>query len=90
PNADKITVDMLLNHRSGIHNFTDDENYLGYSTEPKSEEEMIAIIQKGGSDFEPNSKASYSNSNYILLTFILEKTYESSYGELLAKKVSQP
>ena len=77
-NANKITIGNLLNHRSGIHNFTNDENYLSYNTEPKSEKQMIEIIANGKSDFEPNSKADYSNSNYVLLSYILEKTYKKS------------
>src|SRR5690606_7896195 len=41
PNADKITVKQLLNHRSGIHNFTDDNDYLNWNTHRKTEKEMI-------------------------------------------------
>ncbi|MEG1026786.1 MAG: serine hydrolase domain-containing protein, partial [Flavobacterium sp.] len=69
-NGDKITVKQLLNHRSGIHNFTDDSDYLDWNTQSKTEKEMIEIISKGGSDFTPDSKAEYSNSNYVLLTYI--------------------
>ena len=65
-----------MNHRSGIHNFTNDEEYLKYNTQPKSEKEMVEIISKGKSDFEPDSKGDYSNSNYVLLSYILEKTYK--------------
>jgi D-alanyl-D-alanine carboxypeptidase len=43
-NAKKITIGNLLNHRSGIHNFTNDEAYLTYNTQPKSEKEMGEII----------------------------------------------
>ena len=89
-NANKITIGNLLNHRSGIHNFTNDENYLSYNTEPKSEKQMIEIIANGKSDFEPNSKADYSNSNYVLLSYILEKTYKKSYKELLTAKIIKP
>ena len=67
-----ISIDNLLNHRSGIHNFTNNPDYLSWAGLPKSEAELVEIISKGGSDFEPNSKAEYSNSNYVLLTFILE------------------
>ncbi len=89
-NANKISIGNLLNHRSGIHNFTNDENYMRYNTEPKSEKQMIEIIAKGKSDFEPNSKAEYSNSNYVLLSYILEKTYKKAYKELLTSKIIKP
>ena len=70
-NSKEITIGNLLNHHSGIHNYTNDTSYLNYYTTSKSKKEMLEIIQAGGSDFKPNSKAEYSNSNYILLSFIL-------------------
>lgn len=89
-NADRITIKQLLNHRSGIHNFTNDADYLTWHTESKSEAEMIDIIVKVGSDFEPDSKAEYSNSNFVLLSFILEKIYKKSYSEILQEKIIKP
>ena len=80
----------MLYHRSGIHNFTNDEDYLSWNTSPKTEEEMIAIIAKTGSDFEPDSKAEYSNSNYVLLTYLIEEAFEQSYAKLLKLHISQP
>lgn len=89
-NAKKITIGNLLNHRSGIHNFTNDPEYMSYNTQPKSEEQMIAIISEGKSDFEPNSKADYSNSNYVLLTYILQKAYKKPYATILRDKITKP
>ena len=89
-NAKKITIGNLLNHRSGIHNFTNDKEYLNYNTQPKSEKEMVEIIAKGKSDFEPDSKGDYSNSNYVLLSYILEKTYKKPYKEILNSKIIKP
>lgn len=89
-NAKKITIENLLNHRSGIHSFTDDDDYLTYNTLPKTEKEMLALIVKGKSDFEPNSKAQYSNSNYVLLSYILEKIYKKDYAAILKTKITQP
>jgi D-alanyl-D-alanine carboxypeptidase len=89
-NANKITVKHLLSHRSGIHNFTNDKDYLTYNTQRKTEEEMVEIIAKGGSDFKPDSIAEYSNSNFVLLTYILEKTFNKSYSELLQEYIVKP
>lgn len=88
--SDKITVKQLLNHRSGIHNFTNDSSYLTWNTESKSEKEMVEIIKRGGNDFVPDSKTEYSNSNYVLLTYILEKTFMKSYSELLQEYIINP
>jgi D-alanyl-D-alanine carboxypeptidase len=89
-NAKKITVKHLLSHRSGIHNFTNNKDYLTWNTQPKTEKEMVEIIAKGGSEFEPDSKAEYSNSNFVLLTYILETTFKKSYSELLQKLIVEP
>ncbi len=89
-NASKITIENLLYHRSGIHSFTSDSAYLTWNTQQKTEKEMIDIIARAGIDFEPDSKSEYSNSNFVLLTFILEKTFRKSYAELLKEYIVQP
>ena len=89
-NANKITIKHLLLHRSGICNFTDNESYLSWNTQSKTEQEMIEIISNAGSDFEPDKKASYSNSNFVLLTYILEKIYNDPYSKLLEEKIIEP
>lgn len=88
PNAGKITVGNLLNHRSGIHNFTDGADYLTWMTVPKTQEEMLAIIARGGIDFQPNEKFSYSNSNYVILGYIVEKVSKLSYSDYLGKRIT--
>jgi len=89
-NSGKITIENSLNHRSGIHNFTNDSTYLSYNTQFKSQKEMIAIIANGKSDFEPNTKAEYSNSNYVLLSYILEKIYKKDYATILNSNIIKP
>ncbi len=88
--AKQITVKQLLSHRSGIHDFTNDRAYSTWYTKAKTEKEMIKIIEQGGSDFEPDSKAVYSNSNFVLLTYILEKIYRKKYSHLLQEYITQP
>jgi len=89
-NANKITIGNLLNHRSGIFNFTSRDDYKAWDTEAKTREELMQLIAKGGSVFEPNSKGEYSNSNYVLLTFILEDTFEIPYAEMVHHKIIEP
>jgi CubicO group peptidase (beta-lactamase class C family) len=90
PNANSITISNLLNHRSGIYNFTNNPLYLSWNTTAKSKEELLKIIIGGGSVFEPDSKADYSNSNYVLLTFILETIFKKSYPTLIAEHITEP
>ncbi|MBB5637580.1 CubicO group peptidase (beta-lactamase class C family) [Pedobacter cryoconitis] len=89
-NSEKITIEMLLKHRSGIADFLTADDFANGYTEAKSKEEMIAIISKLKSDFNPNSKAAYSNSNYYLLTVILEEIYNKSYQALLNEQIVKP
>jgi len=89
-NANQITIRQLLLHRSGIYNFTDAEDYKTWMTQARTEKEMVEIIAKGASDFEPGTRTQYSNSNYVLLTYILEKTYNKPYSELLKTYIAEP
>jgi D-alanyl-D-alanine carboxypeptidase len=89
-NSKIITIGNLLNHKSGIHDFTNDKSYSSYNTGPRSERQMIEIIAKGKSNFEPGSKVGYSNSNYIVLSYILEKIYKKKYGAILYSKIIKP
>jgi D-alanyl-D-alanine carboxypeptidase len=89
PNAKTITITNLLNHRSGIHNFTNDPEYLTWMTKPKTKDEMIAIISKLPSEFQPDSKAEYSNSNFVLLGFIIEKLRMKPYSEVLTEWITK-
>lgn len=89
-NAEKITIEQLLNHRSGIYNITDLPDYLSWNQNAMTKSEIIAKIKNSGTDFEPGTKFSYSNSGYILLGYILEKVYKKSYAEILEQKITKP
>ncbi|MBC6493039.1 serine hydrolase domain-containing protein [Flavihumibacter stibioxidans] len=88
--ADKITIRHLLSHRSGIHNITRDKSYYEWNTTPRQRAELVKVISDSGSDFEPDFKAEYSNSNYILLSFILEEIYGEPYAKLLEQQIIKP
>ncbi|TVT38353.1 beta-lactamase family protein [Hymenobacter setariae] len=87
PNAKTIIIDQLLSHRSGLHNLTADAAYLGYMTQPKVQAELLAIMSKYPPDFEPGAKFDYSNSNYIVLGYIIEKLGKQPYAQALQKRV---
>jgi D-alanyl-D-alanine carboxypeptidase len=88
PNAKKITIANLLNHRSGLHNITEHPDYVIWMTQPKTQAEMLAIIAQDTADFQPNEKTSYSNTNYIVLGYIIEKISDQSYSEALKKRIT--
>lgn len=86
-NADKITIGEMLSHHSGLHNFTNDAAFANYMTKPQSEADMLAIIQKQPSDFEPDTKADYSNTNFVLLGYIVEKITGKRYADELKHRI---
>jgi len=89
-NAKVITVTHLLQHQSGIFNFTDTPDYLMWNTQAKTKGEMLDILKKHSNIFEPGTKTSYSNSNYVLLAFILEDIFKKPFPLLLKEKITIP
>ena len=87
PNADKITIAQMLSHHSGIYNFTNDSTYVQWMEQPKTQKEMLAIMAAHTPAFAPGEKAEYSNANYVLLGYIIERTTKSTYSEQLKKRV---
>lgn len=86
-NSENITVGNMLNHRSGIHSFTNEPAYQTYMNKGKSKKEMIDIMSVFDSDFEPGSKFEYSNSNYVLLGYIVEELRKDTYENVLQKYI---
>lgn len=87
PNANKITIEEMLYHRSGLHDYTHDTNFPDWMDKPKTHEEMLEIIAGKGTDFEPGAKAEYCNTNYLLLSYIIEKITRTTYAEALNKRI---
>ena len=87
PNAKLITIENLLNHRSGLHNFTSRTDYEQWALIPKTQKEMLGIIAQGGADFLPNAKMVYSNSNYYVLGYLVEKITKQSYAKNLKERI---
>jgi D-alanyl-D-alanine carboxypeptidase len=94
PNAGKITMAQILQHRSGIPNVRREpnpqrtESKSPTSTIPITKDEMLALIVKSTPHFEPDTKHLYSNSGYFLLGLILEKLSGKSYEEVLEERIS--
>lgn len=72
-NGEKITIEHLLTHTSGIVNVTGMKNFGDIKRKDLSTAEVIDFFKNEPLEFEPGSKWSYSNSGYILLGYIIEK-----------------
>jgi len=86
-NANKITIAQMLNHKSGIFNFTNDPTFKDTKTSAFSKEEMVKRIAGFAPAFEPDTKAEYSNSNYLLLGYIIEDITKKTYPENLNERI---
>ena len=91
-NAESITIDQLLYHRSGLHDVVNDDfaDFITYYTKPQTRAQMMERIAKAGANFTPDSTFRYCNTGYILLTYILEDVYGKNYGELLNEQIINP
>ncbi|MBW6492492.1 MAG: beta-lactamase family protein [Lentimicrobium sp.] len=88
-NSEIITINDMLMHRSGLWSVTDDSLYMQWSINPKSRNELIEMISNHPPLFQPGEKSQYSNSNYILLGFILEDVTRKNYSENLKDRITQ-
>lgn len=87
-NADQITLRMLVQHRSGIPNFTDTPGY--WANPSKSTQESLEMIVDKPADFAPGEKYSYSNSNYVLIGEILDKTLGYNHRQFIRENILDP
>lgn len=89
-NADSITIDDLLSHKSGIFNYTDDSDFEAFSAMPQTKATLIKKIANYESVFKPGSQAEYSNSNYILLGYIIEDITGKPYKANVNDRITKP
>lgn len=87
PHADSITIGMMLSHHSGIYSFTDDPQYMKWCTKKISHKALIKLITKNKETFMPGKSAQYSNSNFVLLGYIIEKLDKTPYEKALEKRI---
>ncbi|WP_186786205.1 serine hydrolase domain-containing protein [Paenibacillus agilis] len=90
----KITIRQLLNHTSGIANYTSvsfirdsivKNPYHGYTPEE--------LVRKGLAEaplFAPGTNWSYSNTNYILAGLIIKQVTGETYAEQIKKRIIEP
>ena len=70
----RVTIEQLLTHTSGIHNYTEiPARYPKRLREDWTLPELIGFFRNEPFDFEPGTRWHYDNSGYILLGAILEK-----------------
>ncbi|MBU2494046.1 MAG: beta-lactamase family protein [Bacteroidetes bacterium] len=87
-NAEKITLEMMVQHRSGIPNLTDTPNF--WINPPKSSNEALELILDLPANFEPGEDYEYSNTNYLLISEIIKKVLGYSEFQYIKEEILSP
>ncbi len=92
PNAEGVTIRHLLQHTSGLHDYTDNPEYIpalrADFARVWTPEDSYAYMQ--APYFAPGDGWHYSNANYLLLGQIAEEAGGESYDVLLRSRLLEP
>lgn len=84
-NADRITLRLMVQHRSGIPNYTD---YPDFWNDPEnSRKDKLQFVLDLPANFEPDEDYEYSNTNYLLLSRLIDKTVGYSYHQYIKEEI---
>lgn len=87
-NANEISLEMMLQHRSGIIDY-------GFEAEIEGETfddymSYMARVYDKRAKFKPNKRYSYSNSNYLLLAEIMDRKLGFSHQDYIQSEILDP
>jgi CubicO group peptidase (beta-lactamase class C family) len=85
----KITVENLLTHTSGIPSYTGLPEWMPRVREDMKLTDLIAMFKDKPLEFTPGEKWAYDNSGYILLGAIIEKVSGKSYEQFVEEEIFQ-
>ena len=87
-NADRITLRMMVQHRSGIPSFTATPNY--WKDPSKNSQEALERVLDLPADFEPGQKYEYSNTNYLLISELIGKVSALGNYQYIKESILTP
>lgn len=94
PNGRAITLRMLLNHTSGLFDYTEDPavlpSIMGKDQKRWTSEQLLALGVRHDPLFAPGSSWSYSNTNYAAIGAVLEKATGNSLADLVRDRIARP
>jgi CubicO group peptidase (beta-lactamase class C family) len=88
-----ITIQMLLNHRSGLPNyayFADDRSIWDRSVLTNQDVLDLLAEHKFNLYFKPDKKFGYCNTNYSMLALVIEKVTHMKYPAAMKKIIFDP
>jgi len=87
--ADQITLRMMVQHRSGIPNFTDATGFDWFV--PRTDDSLnLDLILDEPADFKPDARYRYSNTNYLLIGQILDSVLGYSHHQYIYNEILAP
>lgn len=87
----QVTIEQLLSHRSGIPNYTANNEYLPQIMRSTfSLKELVARFCSDSTEFAPGTQFRYSNSGYVLLALIAETAGGKPFPQLLEERIFIP
>jgi CubicO group peptidase (beta-lactamase class C family) len=95
---ERVTVEQLLAHRSGIGDYLDEETDIDMDDylmpvpvqALATTEQFLAVLDGYPSKFEPDERFAYCNSGYVVLALIVERTSGVPYHDLVEQRVTGP
>lgn len=94
PNGKAITLRMLLNHTSGLFDYTEDPALApaltGQDPHVWTSTDILDLVSGHPALFEPGTAWSYSNTNYIAIGAVLEKATGKKLAALVRDRIARP
>tara|TARA_B100000497_G_scaffold113449_1_gene135244 strand:+ start:108 stop:1136 length:1029 start_codon:yes stop_codon:yes gene_type:complete len=87
-NVEEITLKMMVQHRSGIPNFTDNPAF--WENEEENGKNPLDFALDLPASFKPDKGYEYSNTNYLLLRRILDKVLGHNHNDYIKEKILIP
>lgn len=86
--ADQITLQMMVQHRSGIPDFTDNPDY--WLDEQGNGPNALDFALDLPARFDPGDGYEYSNTNYLLLRKLMDKVLGYSQSDYIKTEILEP
>jgi CubicO group peptidase (beta-lactamase class C family) len=90
PQGDKVTVQQLLTHTSGLHSYTEKPDFMLRVMKPIEPGKLIEWFRDDPPDFAPGKGFHYNNSAYFLLGEIVAQVGAKPYGDYLRDTFFEP
>lgn len=96
----KVTLRQVLNHTSGIYNYTSDadlgrtyalkDGFFAHRYDTLTPLQLVGIAMKHQPDSAPGTSWHYSNTNYVLAGMVVERVTGNAYGDEVRRRIIEP